>query len=132
MPRNPLAHIVGVDQDEGMLAAARKRLGRRLTAIHGTFEAADLPDCDAATASLALHHVPTAARRGRLFRRIHRALRPGGVLISADCYLASTAALRGADRRAWIAHLERRYSVEGGRRLLARLGEGRSLRAALG
>jgi tRNA (cmo5U34)-methyltransferase len=107
----PLARIVGVDEDEGMLAAARKRLGRRFTASHGSFEDVDLPDCDAVTASLALHHVATAARRGRLFGRIHRALRPGGVLISADCYLASTATLRTAERRDWLAHLERSYSA---------------------
>ena len=107
----PSARVAGVDEDEAMLAAARRRLGRRLTAIPGSFERLDLPRCDAVTASLALHHVPTAARRLRLFRRIHRTLRPGGVLISADCYLASTAALRSAERRAWIAHLERRYSA---------------------
>jgi SAM-dependent methyltransferase len=107
----PSARIAGVDEDEAMLAAARRRLGPRLTAIHGSFERLDLPSCDAVTASLALHHVPTAARRLRLFRRIHRTLRLGGLLISADCYLASTAALRSAERRAWIAHLERRYSA---------------------
>jgi len=107
----PSARIIGVDEDQGMLDAARQRLGRRLHPLHGSFEVADLPVCDAVTASLALHHVPTAARRLRLFRRIFRALRPGGVLISADCYLASTPALRTAERRAWLAHLERSYSA---------------------
>ena len=107
----PSARIVGVDEDEGMLAVARQRLGQRFTGMHGSFERVDLPACDAVTASLALHHLPTPARRARLLRRIHRALRPGGVLISADCYLASTAALRAAERRDWLAHLERRYSA---------------------
>jgi SAM-dependent methyltransferase len=106
----PSARITGVDEDEGMLAVARKRLGRGFTAIHGSFERVDLPACDAVTASLALHHVPTPARRVRLLRRIHRALRRGGVLISADCYLASTGGLRAAERRDWLAHLERRYT----------------------
>jgi tRNA (cmo5U34)-methyltransferase len=108
----PSARIVGVDEDEGMLAAARQRIGRRLTPVPGSFEDVDLPDCDAVTASLALHHLPTAARRLRLFRRIHQALRSGGVVISADCYLASSAALRTAERRGWLAHLERRYSAK--------------------
>jgi SAM-dependent methyltransferase len=107
----PPARIVGVDEDEGMLAVARQRVGKRFTGMHGSFERVDLPACDAVTASLALHHLPTPARRARLLRRIHRALRPGGVLISADCYLASTAALRAAERRDWLAHLERRYSA---------------------
>ena len=106
----PSARIVGVDEDAGMLDAARRRLGATFTAIQGSFERVELPACDVVTASLALHHVPTAARRLALFRRIRRALRRGGVLVSADCYLASNAALRTADRRAWLAHLERRYS----------------------
>jgi ubiquinone/menaquinone biosynthesis C-methylase UbiE len=106
----PAARIIGVDEDAGMLAAARRRIGARFTAIDGSFERVELPACDAVTASLALHHVPTAARRLALFRRIRRALRPGGVLISADCYLASSPSLRAADRRAWLAYLERRYS----------------------
>lgn len=107
----PSARLAGVDEDDGMLAVAARRLGRRFTGIHGSFERVDLPACDAATASLALHHLPTPARRARLLRRVHRALRPGGVLISADCYLASTDALRAAERRDWLAHLERRYSA---------------------
>jgi len=107
----PSARIAGVDEDEGMLAVARKRLGQGFTGLHGSFERVDLPACDAVTASLALHHLPTRARRVRVFRRIHRALRPGGVLVSADCYLASSAALRQAERRAWLAHLERRYTA---------------------
>jgi len=107
----PSARIAGVDEDEGMLAVARKRLGRRFTGIHGSFERVDLPACDAVTASLALHHLPTPARRARLLRRVHRALRPGGTLISADCHLASTAALRAAERRDWLAHLERSYTA---------------------
>ncbi len=108
----PRARLVGVDEDEGMLAVARRRLGRGFLATHASFEDVKLPGCDAVTASLALHHVPTQARRLRLFRRIHRALGAGGVLISADCYLASTATLRAAERRAWLAHLERRYSAK--------------------
>ena len=46
----------------------------------------------------------TTCRRPRAgcgcFRRLHRALRPGGVLIVADCYLASNPRIRAADRAA--------------------------------
>jgi SAM-dependent methyltransferase len=107
----PRARIVGVDQDAAMLATARARVGARLTPLPGGFETVALPRCHAVTASLALHHIPTAARRLRLFRRIHRALRPGGALIVADCYLAATARLQAADRAAWLAHLRRTYSA---------------------
>jgi ubiquinone/menaquinone biosynthesis C-methylase UbiE len=107
----PSARIVGVDEDEGMLATAKERLGRRFTALHGSFETIELPACDAVTASLALHHVPTPRRRLRLFRRIHQALRRGGVLIIADCYLASDARIQAADRDAWLAYLRRTYTA---------------------
>ena len=104
------ARIVGIDEDEGMLAAARTRLGRRVTAVHGSFESAPLPRCDAVIASLALHHIPTPARRSRLFRRIHRALGRRGVLVIADCYLSSDRRLQATDRAAWLAHLRESYT----------------------
>jgi tRNA (cmo5U34)-methyltransferase len=107
----PSASIIGVDEDEGMLAAAGARLGRRLVPLHGSFETVDLPACDAVVASLALHHIPTFARRRRLFRRVHGALRRHGVLIVADCYLAADVRLQAADRAHWIAHLRESYSA---------------------
>ena len=115
----PGARVIGIDEDEGMLAAARERLGRRLTpVVHGSFERVAIPPCDAVVASLALHHIPTPARRLRLFRRLHAALRPGGVLISADCYLASSTRMAAADRAAWIEHLECAYSPRESRAFL--------------
>ena len=114
----PSIRIVGVDEDEGMLTAARKRLGRRLTGLRGNFETVDLPACDAVTASLALHHIPTAARRLRLFRRVHQALRPDGVLVIADCYLASDPRIQTDDRREWLTHLERTYTARESRAYL--------------
>ena len=109
--RLPAARIIGVDEDDGMLAAARARLGGSLTrTIRGSFETVALPACDAVVASLALHHIPTPARRLRLLRRVHRALRKGGVLVSADCHTASNPRLAAGDRAAWIQHLERSYT----------------------
>jgi trans-aconitate methyltransferase len=106
----PGARIAGIDEDPGMLEAARARLGARLTAgVHDSFERAAIPRCDAVVASLALHHIPTPARRLRLFRRIRASLRPRGVLVSADCHPASDARLAAAGRAAWVAHLERTY-----------------------
>jgi ubiquinone/menaquinone biosynthesis C-methylase UbiE len=106
----PSARILGVDEDEGMLAAAKQRLGRRFTPVAGSFERIALPACDAVTASLALHHIPTPARRLRLFRRIHRALRRGGALIIADCYLATDVRIQTDDRAAWLAYLQQTYT----------------------
>jgi len=119
LARVPGARVVGIDEDEAILAAAERRLGRRLDrAVHDSFERAILPRCDAVVASLALHHIPTPARRRRLFRRIHAALGRGGVFISADCHPASDARLAAAGRAAWIAHLERTYAPPIARRYL--------------
>jgi SAM-dependent methyltransferase len=106
----PGARVIGIDEDEGMLAAARERLGSRPVFIHGSYERMPLPACDAFVASLSLHHLPTRERRLRLFRRCHRALRKGGVLISADCHPASSARLQAAGRRDWLRHLEQTYT----------------------
>jgi ubiquinone/menaquinone biosynthesis C-methylase UbiE len=106
----PSARIVGIDEDEAMLAAASKRLRRGFTPMPGSFEAIPLPPCHAVTASLALHHIPTPARRLRLFRRVHKALHTGGVLVIADCYLSSDPRLRAADRDRWLRHLQREYT----------------------
>jgi SAM-dependent methyltransferase len=110
MAAKPGARVIGIDEDEGMLAFARARLGVRAAFIVGTYEAVALPRCHAFVAALALHHIPTRERRLRLFRRCHRALREGGVLISADCHPASSSRLQAADRRDWLRHLERTYT----------------------
>jgi len=108
----PRARIVGIDEDADMLAAARRRLGRRLTdAVHGSFERVDIPRCDAAIASLALHHIPTPARRLRLFRRLRAALRPGGVLVSADAHPSSNPRLFAEEHAGRLAYLQRTYTA---------------------
>ena len=40
---------------------------------------------------------------------MRKALRPGGVLISADCYPPASGALARASRAAWHAHLAESY-----------------------
>lgn len=114
----PGARVIGIDEDEGMLAAARARLGPRLASIFGSYERVSLPACDAFVAALSLHHLPTRERRRRLFRRCYRALRSGGVLISADCHPASTPRLQAANRRVWLEHLEKTYTPQQSRAYL--------------
>jgi hypothetical protein len=45
-----------------------------------------------------------------LYRRVHRALRPGGLFISVDCQPARDPAVHRAQRQAWLAHLRRAYA----------------------
>lgn len=107
----PLARVIGVDEDAGMLAMARKRLsGSAFEPVAGNFERAPIPRCDLVSASFALHHIRTARRKAALYRRAHSALVKGGALVSADCALASDPTLQAAHRAAWLQHLQQKYS----------------------
>ena len=91
------------------------------------FERARIPRCDVVSASFALHHIPTGGRKAALYKRCFTALRPGGMVVSADCYLANSAKVQQHHRQAWLSHLKRNYSREKGRKLSAHVGEGRRL-----
>ncbi len=105
------ATIVGVDEDRGMLALARERLAQvRATLLEASFLTVDLPECDAVVASLALHHVASLDRKAELYGRIARALRSGGMFVTADCFPPSDARLAQRGRDAWRAHLRATYS----------------------
>lgn len=106
----PRARIVGVDEDPGMLAMAQKRLKGGITTVVANFEGQPIPACDIVSASFALHHIRTPRRKVALYRRAHRSLERGGILVSADCFLSNDRALQRADRASWIRHLRRRYS----------------------
>ena len=107
--------LEAVDVDSEMLAQARARLerfGARARFRECSFDE-PLPSCDAVAASLALHHVPTMDAKGKLFRRIHRALRPGGVFVNADVTISADPAERDRAYRLWANHMTG-CGIEGG------------------
>ena len=106
----PRARLIGIDEDPGMLAMAVKRLRGRIQVIDGNFEHTVIPRCDVISASFALHHIPTGRRKAAIYKRCFAALRPGGLLVSADCCLAASKVLQQTHRAAWLAHLQGRYS----------------------
>jgi ubiquinone/menaquinone biosynthesis C-methylase UbiE/DNA-binding transcriptional ArsR family regulator len=80
-----VAHVIGIDASEEMLAAARARL-ERVTNVdlrHGTLESLPIDDrsVDAATMMLVLHH--TAAPAAAIVEAA-RILQPGGRLLIVD------------------------------------------------
>jgi tRNA (cmo5U34)-methyltransferase len=106
----PDACVIGFDLDEDILNLARRRLRSALTVVSGDFLTVPLPRCDAVTASFSLHHIRTARRKAAFYRRVARALRPGGLFVTADCCLSSNPRRQRADRDAWRQHLERTCS----------------------
>lgn len=106
----PKARLIGIDADEAMLAAARRRLRGRIDTIRADFELARIPRCDVVSASFALHHIDTGHKKAALYKRCFSSLRDGGLLVSADCFLASSAKLQTFNRDAWLAHLQKKYS----------------------
>jgi len=114
----PKARVFGIDVDPEILAMASRRLGRRATFAAGSFLRTELPRCDAAVSSFALHHVRTRAAKAALYDRVHAALRPGGRLLSVDCQPAADAGVRRTQMDDWVAHLRRAYSPTRAARLL--------------
>ena len=96
-----------IDIDPEMLAQARARLERfagRVRVREASF-LADLPPCDGAAASLALHHIPELAEKRALYGRIRAAIRPGGIFVNGDAAMPADPAERDATYRFWVEHM---------------------------
>lgn len=106
----PKARLIGIDADHTMLDSARRRLKGRIDTIHDDFEQARIPRCDVVSASFALHHIDAGRKKGALYKRCFNALRDGGMIVSADCFLATSARLRRRHRLAWLEHLQKKYT----------------------
>jgi tRNA (cmo5U34)-methyltransferase len=82
----PGVRVTVLDVDRDMLNEACRRLsryGERIAFKEGSF-LDPLPSADAVVASLALHHVHDLNTKTELYRAIHDALSPGGILLNLD------------------------------------------------
>lgn len=89
--RFPKARVQIWDTDPAMLAFARERCAHfngRVELIEKSF-ATPLPACDAVVACIALHHVKDMDVKGKIYRNIFTALRPGGIFANADTLMDS-------------------------------------------
>jgi len=98
----PHSSVVGYDLSARMLDQARAKLASmadRVQLIEADMDQASLAGpFDVAVSAIAIHHVPPRAKPA-LFRRLHGALRPGGVLIIGDTFRAPTPELDTTYRR---------------------------------
>lgn len=102
------AKFIGIDTDSEMLKAAAKRIpGAHL--ICESFERCEIPRCDAAVASFALHHVRTQNAKAALYQRLAGAVRHRGQLINVDCQPAREESLARRQFEAWKQHLRQSY-----------------------
>jgi tRNA threonylcarbamoyl adenosine modification protein (Sua5/YciO/YrdC/YwlC family) len=108
--RHPEAFLVGVDENEGMLAVAGSQLPvERVDLRVGRIEE-PLPEgsFDLVTTALCVHHLDDAGKAD-LFRRVHEALVPGGlfvlgdVVVPVDPSFATTPLTPGYDRPSPLA-----------------------------
>ena len=79
------AFLVGVDESEGMLSAARERLPDERVALQLSRLQEPLPEgpFDIVASALCVHHLVGAQKRS-LFHRVREALGPGGRFVLAD------------------------------------------------
>ena len=108
----PQARVWGIDLDDEMTGVARKRLGRlanRVTITTGSFLDAPLPHTDAIVATYALHHIRSRAEKQQFYRRCRQAVRRGGVMVTGDCFPASTDRGQTRDFEVWMRHLTRTF-----------------------
>jgi tRNA (cmo5U34)-methyltransferase len=99
----PGAHLTQVDIAENMLEMARQRFaGREHTQYRvSDYSAGDLGGpYDIVCSALSIHHLESADKR-RLFRRIHDALRPGGMFVNADQADGETPYFRERNLQYW-------------------------------
>ncbi len=89
--RFPTLSVTGIDLTDAMLGALRAKFpGKALTLVCGDYFDVDFGDArfDAALSFQTLHHFSRDEKVG-LYRRVWRALKPGGVYVEAD-YTASS------------------------------------------
>src|SRR6185437_533273 len=110
LAHHPEALLVGVDENEGMLAVAGAQLpAERVDLRVGRIEE-PLPDgtFDLVTSALCIHHLDGVGKAD-LFRRVHDALVPGGLFVLGDVVVpvdpadATTPLTPGYDRPSPLA-----------------------------
>jgi L-threonylcarbamoyladenylate synthase len=105
LARHPGASLIGIDENEGMLAVARDRLAAERVELRAGRIEDPLPEgpFDLVTSALCVHHLDGDGK-AELFGRVRDALRPGGLFVMGDVVVpddpagATTSLTPGCDR----------------------------------
>jgi tRNA (cmo5U34)-methyltransferase len=103
----PDVRVQLVDVDPNMLEVAAARCAAhdgRFELRHARFED-PLPGCRAVVATLALHHVRTHDAKRGLYRSIHAALEPGGLVAVGDVLTYADGPERRGMQSDWYEHM---------------------------
>jgi tRNA (cmo5U34)-methyltransferase len=83
LARHPGARLIGIDENDDMLAAARDALPRTDLRVLRLEDALPEGPFDVVVSALAVHHLEGTGKAD-LFRRVTRVLRPGGRFVLGD------------------------------------------------
>lgn len=106
LEHDAVGSVVLLDIDPEMLEKARgrvERYGDRAVPLLRSFDE-PFERCDAFSASLSLHHIPSMESKASLFRRIFEALKPGGVFVNGDANMPEAGVDRDALYDIWADH----------------------------
>lgn len=111
--RYPRAEVTCVDLSENMLAYAGKKLCKYRDV---EYRLADIRDFDfkggydAVISSLCFHHLTTPLAKKKLFRKVHKGLKKGGVFYLADITLGATPYIQKMTIERWKKFMAKNIS----------------------
>jgi len=104
----PNAKISCVDIAENMIEMAKLKLQAYEDVEYyiGDFSEFDFEsNYDVIVSSLALHHIKTDDNKKKLYNKIYKALKSGGIFLNSDVVLGSNDSLSKIYRKKWIEHM---------------------------
>ena len=105
---HPKASLTCIDLAEKMLAMARAKIGKSRQV---SFRQGDIRDFDysskydAIVSSMALHHVERK-EKPHFYRKLHNALRRGGIFYAIDIFVSSSSHLQRLFLKQWKAYMK--------------------------
>ncbi len=101
----PSAHVTCVDMAQNMLTMAKAKLAHRKVSFHqADIREFPLGRYDAVVSSMALHHIE-GREKPAFYRRLFRALEPGGVFRAIDIFTGCTPRLQGLFMDKWRGYM---------------------------